>query len=317
MSQVKWYYERSIYEEASYLEFFFEGASAHVVAHTPCGEDDEGNDLTERFVKGEEVELPLDFVHCHCSDSPSMEAINSPPEESDGLHLDEDACTTVHEGSVEDFQEPPDDFFEERDDDLGGDDFYGTGLVRRLPPQDGKPGEVRFEVDRETATGIIAQLLTRRSLTDSLTFQIFSQIAPDSFALPLLRFIAHEALQRAEANEDAQLRRFADRVEPPTSPKTNLTSEEFVELLKDLNARISFGQIRNCLACKPETLKKHLINAKLARKGQHQSGRTFRAGELASDLAPYLQRLPQQGRQVDRLLQLFVKAGHITKYRID
>ncbi|NOX57723.1 MAG: hypothetical protein GXP29_02555 [Planctomycetes bacterium] len=113
VSGVKWYYEHSICDETSSLIFFFDGASAHVEAPTPCGEDDEGNDLTERFVKGEEVELPLGFNYCHCSDTPSIEALSSLPEEPGELRLDEDACKTVHEGSVEKYQDPPDNFFEE------------------------------------------------------------------------------------------------------------------------------------------------------------------------------------------------------------
>jgi hypothetical protein len=313
MSQVRWYYEHSIYEETSSLTLFFEGASANVVASTPCGDDEEGNDLTERFVKGEEVELPLDFVYCHCSESPTLDAARSPAKESGELRFDEGACKTVDEGSIQDHQDIPDECLDEGEDGFGEDDFYGTGLVRRMPPLGDKPGEVRFEVDQDTATGIVTQLLSRRSLTDFLTFQIFSQIAPESFSPASLRLIAPVA---GQANENAQLRRFADRQKPPTSSKVSLIDEEFIELLRDPNARISYRQIFDRLACKPETLKRHLINAKLARKGQRLGGCTFSTAELASDLAPYLQRLPQQGLQVDRLLKLFVKAGHISTYRI-
>ncbi len=65
MSQVRWHYEHSIYEETSNMLFFFEGTNASVLASNPCGEDDEGHDLAELFVKGKEVNLPLHFVHCH------------------------------------------------------------------------------------------------------------------------------------------------------------------------------------------------------------------------------------------------------------
>lgn len=311
MSQVRWHYEYSIYDETSFLTFYFEGANAEVVASTPCGEDDEGSDLTERFVKGESVELPLDFVHCRCSDTPSVEEHGCLPEEFGGLHFDYDSCKTVHEGSALN-----QDGLEHWEDD-GGDDFYGTGLVRRLPPQDGEPGEIRFEVHGDTATGIVAQLLNRRSLADFLTFRIFSQIAHDSFSFASLRSIGTEADQPGVITEDAQARRLVDRFESPTISKTCLTDKEFVELLKDSDARISYRQLYEVIPCKPQTMKGYLVNARLAEKGVRLTDQTFAVSELVSDLVPDLQRRKPLGQKAYRLLRLFDKAGHISQYGID
>lgn len=316
MSQVRWHYERLVYQETSTLMFFFEGASADVVASTLRGEDDEGNDRTERFVKGDEVELRLDFIYCRPSNSPSLDEPGWPPEEFGGLHLDHDTCKTVHEGSILDHAIDADDFAG-KINDFGGDDFYGTGLVRRLPPQNGEPGEIRFEVHADTATGIVAQLLNRRSLTDFLTFQIFSQIAPDSFSLAPLRVIGTEADQPGVSSEDAQARRLADRFEPPTISKACLAEEEFVELLKNPHARISYRQLYQVIPCKPQTMKEYLVNARLAEKGVRLTAQTFAVSELVSDLVPHLQRGKSLGNKVFRLLNLFENAGHISQYRID
>lgn len=307
MYQVRWHYEYSIYDETSFLTFHFEGANADVVASTPCGEDDEGNDLTERFVKGDEVELRLDFVYCSPSNSPSLPEPGWPPEEFGGLHLDHDACKTVHEGSIQDHEIDPGDWAGELKE-FGGDDFCGTGLVRRLPPQDGEPGEIRFKVHRDTATGIVAQLLNHCSLADFLTFQIFSRIAPDSFNLASVRFIN---------TEDAQPSRVANRFEPPTISKPCLAEKELVELLKNPHARISYRHLYQVIPCKPQTLKKYLVNSRLAEKGVRLTAQTFAVSELVSDLVPHLQRRKSLSNKEFRLLNLFENAGHISQYRID
>ena len=322
MSGVKWHYEHSVYEETSSLTFFFTGANTEVIASAPCGEDDEGNDLTELFVKGEAVELPLDFVSCCYSGSQNLEELGSAPEKSGGLHLDHDMCKTVQEGSAEVYQDAPDEYLEDWGDDIPEkcskerDDFYGTGIVRRLPSQDGKPGEIGFEVDQETTTGIVQQLLINRSFIDFLTFQVFSEIAPASFSHPSLLPFGIEDDKAAAVTEGVRSRRLLSRNEPPTSDKISLTDKEFIEVLKDPEARISYRQLYEVLPCKPQTMRGYLANAAMIGHGR-LNGQTFAVSELISDLVPYLQGLKPLGEKAYRLLQLFFEAGHISRYNID
>jgi hypothetical protein len=312
MTQVRWHYEHSIYDETSSLLFLFQGANAHVTAHTPCGEDGQGRDLTERFVKGKEVELGLEFVACCPTNSPSLPEDGWPYEEFGGLHLDQDTCKTVHEGSIQDLEIDPNDWAQELKE-FGDDDFNGTGLVRRLPPQDGEPCEIRFEVHRDTATGIVASLLSHGTLTDFLTFQIFSQIAPDSF-----RFASPQVIDTdAENAGDARALRFVDRLKPPTLGEPCLTGDVFVELLKVSDARISYRQLYEVLPCKPQTMKEYLVNSGLAEKGVRLTNQTFSSSELVSDLVAYLHTRKPLGDKAYRLIRLFDKTGLISPFGVD
>jgi hypothetical protein len=294
------------------MVFVFQSTNVEVVAVAFDVESETDHESQERFVNGEQVELSLEFIYCRCSEPLSLEVFGSSSQKTDGHLLHYDADGTLRRVGADDGRGIPGEYFEVTDDE-----FFGIGLVRRMPPLGNKPGEVRFEVDLDTATGIVSQLLSRRSLNDFLTFRIFSEIAPDSFSPDSLLFFGTEVDPPAVSTKDSRLRLFTARLEPPTSGKTSLTHNEFVGLLKNQSARISYRQLYEVIPCKPETMKKYLVKAMLAEKGVRLTNQTFAVSELVSDLVPHLQRLEPQGEKAYSFLQLFFKAGHISKFRID